>query len=195
MDRPWSLYNKFEKLRIDDLRTDQVRTILLSIATRRIPDWYACRQGDINWQPLEEVPDFYEEVRELKGDRDPAKPLIKAKERRPMFEDFGGAEGASNITIENEPSMERRSARRYERQLTFRAFAGGVPFVAKTLDISMSGFSLESPLPTQLANKFEADLELNGKILRVTCEKVGPSKVRIINANSWDLLRQWLVNW
>ena len=70
MQKPWSLYNKEDKLRVDDLTPDQVRVVLLATASARMHHWYACQEGDLHWQPISAIPEFYEDVRQIKGPRE-----------------------------------------------------------------------------------------------------------------------------
>lgn len=67
MQKPWSLYNKEDKLRVDDLTPEQVRIVLLATASNRMNHWYACQEGDVHWQPIDAIPEFYEDVRQIKG--------------------------------------------------------------------------------------------------------------------------------
>lgn len=67
MQKPWSLYNKEDKLRVDDLTPEQVRIVLLATASHRMSHWYACQEGDVHWQPVDAIPEFYEDVRQIKG--------------------------------------------------------------------------------------------------------------------------------
>ena len=202
MHKCWSLYNKYEKLRIDDLRTDQVRTILLAIPTSKMGDWYACREGDLHWVNLVDIPDFHDDAMVLKG-KDPTVPAgskkdempssQKAKDpRRPLFEDIE-LEAADTLKIEATPTKERRSARRYVRNLNFKI--SGQSFSCETRDVSMSGISLKENLPSLANNKFKAELSLEGQSLKITCSKVTQNSVRILEADGWDILRNWIINW
>ena len=106
MQKPWSMYNKTEKLRIDDLKTEHVKIILLAIPNSKMGEWYACQEGDLHWQPISAIPEFYEDVRQLKGNAldgqaedgsaapelqletdQESKPAKKQDARRPLFED------------------------------------------------------------------------------------------------------------
>jgi hypothetical protein len=202
MHKCWSMYNKEEKLRIDDLRVDQVKTILLAIPTSKIGDWYACREGDMSWQSLADVPDFYEEAMTSKG-KDPhlaAKPLgppaAKAQApRRPLFEDVDDA-ADTTLQMEAVQTKERRTARRYVRNLKFRlSGTTGLKFDCETADISMGGVSLKENLPEQTPKSFKAELSLDGDSVRILCNKISGTAVKILEADKWDVLRNWIVNW
>lgn len=86
MQKPWSLYNKEDKLRVDDLTPEQVRIVLLATASKRMSHWYACQEGDVHWQPIDAIPEFYEDVRQIKGtpddddDRDKEVSITKTSE-------------------------------------------------------------------------------------------------------------------
>jgi hypothetical protein len=203
MHKCWSLYNKEEKLRIDDLRVDQVKTILLAIPSSRIGEWYACCEGDLSWQSLADVPDFYEEAMEHKG-KDPhvavkadtapstTKPQVA---RRPLFEDAADA-ADTTLQMESAQTKERRSARRYVRNLNFRlSGTTGLKFMCETANISMSGISLTEALPPTTPKNFRAELSLDGTNLRILCNKVSDTTVKILEADAWDVLRNWIVNW
>jgi len=215
MQKPWSLYNKEDKLRVDDLTTEHVRIILLATATSRMSHWYACQEGDIHWQPISAIPEFYEDVRQIKGvpedeDRDreitltpaaplahdPAPPVQKSVQRRPLFED-APAELKTDPTLQIEKAniKERRTARRYPREITFRLKFDDKVFECKTLDISMSGLSLEQPLPEWAPKSFPAELEMNKTVVRVLCSKVSAQQMKIKESSSWDVIRAWIVNW
>lgn len=223
MHKCWSLYNRVEKLRVDDLTRDQVRTILLSIPTNRMDEWFACREGDLHWQPIREFAEFYEDAAMVKGEfqavaGDETPPEVtatktkngtkntalksvgtgtKPEERRPLFEDvssdlFGTG---STLKVESMPTRERRSARRYVRNLVFQAKVNGVRFECETRDISMAGLSLSKNLPSAFGKEFKAELHLNGGVIKIRVVKVSPMSLRLKDADAWDLLRQWIVSW
>lgn len=200
MRKCWSLYNKEEKLRIDDLRIDQVKTILLAIPTAKIGEWYACQEGDLHWQSLSDVPDFHEEAVAIKG-KDPilkltgtdgSAPARQPSPRRPLFEDVDMAGGT--LEIEAVQTKERRTARRYVRNLKFK-IGGDKKFSCATADISMSGVSLKDKLPPGLGKNFKAELSLEGSKIKVLCSKVSDTTVKILECDGWDVLRNWIVNW
>jgi hypothetical protein len=197
----WSLYNKEEKLRIDDLRIDQVRTILLAIPTAKISEWCACREGDLHWQSLADVPDFYEDALVEKGRQAPAPARTeKARSsavkpqpaRRPLFED-GVPDADTTLQVESAPTKERRTARRYVRNLNFKI--SSPPFECATTDISMNGISLKEPLPAEAPKRFRAELSLNGTNLKIHVYKISDTTLRIEDADAWDVLRNWIVTW
>lgn len=243
----WSLYNQLEKLRIDDLKTEHVRIILLAIPTRRMGQWYACREGDMTWQLISDIPDFYEDVRAMKGlspageaqsDKAVAEEVKKAdmletrgfkqamltekpkalsakgalkagpkpskpptiksghNERRPLFEDAStDFNQSSGLNIVSSPIKERRSARRYPRSLAFVVRHKDQIFETKTKDISIGGISLSEPLPAWIPKTFRAKVSHNKQIVRVICSRVTESKLRIVEAESWDVIRSWIVKW
>jgi hypothetical protein len=201
----WSLYNKREELRIDDLRVDQVRTILLAIPYRNMGDWFACKEGDLRWSCITEVPEFYEDTRELKGK--PEEPLmavtpptatqsqIRAVERRPLFEE-GPSDEFSTLKLDLGRVSERRSARRYVRNLEFVLIGKSKgKFKCETHDISMSGFSLKSTLPPGLDKNIRGELVLHGEKVNVTCLRIADRQLKLVEADSWDIIRKWIVNW
>lgn len=200
MRKCWSLYNKEEKLRIDDLRIDQVRTILLAIPTAKIGEWYACQEGDLAWQSLSNVPEFHEEAMALKGNHptlkltgsDDSAPVRSSPPRRPLFEDIDMAGGT--LEIESIQTKERRTARRYVRNLNFK-IGGDKKFACATADISMSGASLKEKLPSGVEKTFKAELSLDGTKIKVLCSKVSDTSVKILECDGWDVLRNWIVNW
>jgi hypothetical protein len=216
MELLWSLYNRNEQLRIDDLKTEHVRVILLAIPTRKMAEWYACRGGDIRWTPLLEVPEFFEDVRAIKG-ISPApgaqtEPIainssgravagsdivttVQKEARRPLFEDVSPEQWTTRgLEMEKESIKEKRSARRYPKRLQFSAKTTTQKFHCETLDISMNGLSLDQELPKWLGKKFQAKLEHGGLAVRIMCERVEDSRVKISKAESWDIIRTWIVN-
>jgi hypothetical protein len=200
MQKCWSLYNKHEKLRIDDLRLDQVRTILLAIPTSQMAHWYACREGDMQWQSLSDIPDFYEDAREIKGESLAASmPATKAAPqapRRPLFEDGAVVnEAETTLKMESTRVKERRTARRYVRNLNFQATFNGVKFSCETKDISMNGVGLKTNLPADAPKTFKAKLVLDGATVKFLANRVTDSTLKIVDADAWDLLRNWMVNW
>jgi hypothetical protein len=208
MHKCWSLYNKEEKLRIDDLRVDQVRTILLAIPNSKVGEWYACREGDLHWQSLADVPDFYDDAAASKGHETTApteSPGSRPKDntpsttkvsppRRPLFEDGAPLDAETTLQVESVPTKERRTARRYVRNLNFRLL-GTQKFECATADVSMGGISLKENLPAGTPKSFRAELSMNGSTLRILANKVSDSKVKILEADSWEVLRNWIVNW
>ncbi|MGZ3722097.1 MAG: hypothetical protein ACXVA9_04145 [Bdellovibrionales bacterium] len=206
MHKCWSLYNKEEKLRIDDLRIDQVRTILLAIPSKKLGEWYACREGDLHWQSLADVPDFYEDAIVSKGADvpvlSPSQPERRSSPpsatkasppRRPLFEE-GSDELETTLQVESVPTKERRTARRYVRNLTFK-LAGAQKFECATADVSMSGVSLKEKLPGGTPKSFRAELSMNGTTVRILVNKVSDTTIKILEADAWDVLRNWIVNW
>jgi len=196
MAKYWSLFNKEEKLRVDDLSIEQVRTILLSIPSSKIREWYAWREGDVNWQSLDEVPEFFDDARAAKGVAHVSSPASGAEKRRPLFED-SPPDVSTEITlgIETVPTKERRSARRFTRRLIFRMSVGENDFECETDNISMAGISLAQTLPPGLSKTFSAELRLQGERLGVLCSQVSDHQVKILEAEAWDKLRQWIANW
>lgn len=228
--KSWSLYNREEKLRIDDLNIEQVKIILLSISARRIHEWYACQAGDLSWKPLAEVPEYFQETEEIRGEATAfratagdeksftkiagdtktltrtKKPVPKGKAKEKSIKKVttaphnGMLDGANILTIhdlivDKSQTQERRSARRYVRQLSFQVTRDQNTFVSQTVDISMNGLSLRNPLPPWVPRAFSATLKLNQYSIKIQCEKVDEQKLKIIAAESWDLIRQWIVNW
>lgn len=204
MEKPWSLYNKEEKLRIDDLKSEHVRIILLAIPTARMTDWYACQEGDLHWQPIGAIPEFYEDVRQIKGKGALPEPEAEAQEkptpqsppRRPLFEDSPeDLRTDPTLQVDTASTKERRTARRYPRKLMFKVLQGGKSFQSATVDVSMSGLSIEQQLPNWVPKTFHAELQLNKTNIRVLCSRVSESKLKIMESESWDVIRQWIVNW
>lgn len=237
MQRPWSMYNRIEKLRVDDLKPEHVKIILLSIPNSRMHEWYACLEGDLHWQPIGSIPEFYEDVRNLKGlamgekessvvgsqseveleSSPPAAPkpapasaparasapLVqesapqKQSERRPLFEDAHEdmLKTDPTLMVDTASTKERRTARRYQRNLTFKVIQGGKSFQAETEDISMAGLSLKEKLPEWVPKNFRAEISSHKNNVRVLCVRVGDTKLKLTDADSWDVIRAWLVNW
>jgi hypothetical protein len=215
MEQLWSMYNKVEKLRIDGLKTDHVRIILLSVPTRHMGQWYACREGDMEWRPLDEITEFYEDVRVYKGAtantrtkespttrgqkaaKPSAPPLKRApEERRPLFEEPPeGLLTDPGIAMVTSKVKERRSTRRFARQLEFRVKSADKNFKCETHDISTHGLSLREPLPRWVPKTFRATLSHAGANVRVLCTRVSDTKLQLVDAESWDMIRQWIVKW
>lgn len=217
MQRLWSLYNKDEKLRIDDLKPDQVKIILLAIPTAKMEGWFACQEGDLHWQSIAAIPEFYEDVRQIKGLEaapikiaagaepsisSPVRPTAATNppankptpNRRPLFEDAPDENATGSLMLENVSTRERRSARRFVRQLNFHMRVGDHEFNCLTLDVSMSGISLSEPLPSWAAKTFRAELELNGQKVKVHCAMVSKTQVKFQDSESWHIIRSWIVN-
>ena len=97
--------------------------------------------------------------------------------------------------MENVHTKERRSARRYARKLVFRVFLGSKKFESRTLDISMGGLSLADPLPQGLGKTFRAELSFNGSDMQIVCSRVSDTQLKLVEAEAWDVLRQWIANW
>lgn len=214
MHKCWSLYNRVEKLRIDDLTKDQVRTILLAVPTSKMAEWFACREGEMHWQPIRDFPEFYEDASMMKGEFQPeaeatssastnihtavtvpGKASKKAEVRRPMFEEPSPEPTSSTLKIESVPTKERRSARRYVRNLNFYATADGEKFECATRDISMAGISLTEQLPKAFVKNFRAELRLGNARIKILVGRVNSTSVKIQECEAWDQLRQWIVSW
>ena len=215
MERTWSLYNRVEKLRVDDLRPDQVRTILLAIPPSQLSNWYACQEGDLQWVALESVSEFYMDsmanrqkasaLPKASGDdssnetpdfNDVILPVSRAKtnQRRPLFEDAPDNVIAGDFEVKSEDREDRRSSVRYPRKIEVRIVLGKKVFSTHTLNISMGGMKLAQELPDWMPRTFRAELALNGQSVYVFCKKIGPDQVRLMESDSWSMIRQWLVN-
>ncbi|HAG91208.1 MAG TPA: hypothetical protein DCL41_05020 [Bdellovibrionales bacterium] len=208
----WSLYNTVEKIQIDDLKTEQVKIVLLSIPTSRMKDWVVLKKGTVNWQPLAVHPEFYDDVNDLRGQVElnvPADPTKISQEnkkpappdRRPLFEDvdLDAEQTLSIMDAGNYSVKERRSARRQNRSLKFEVIHGGKHFETETKDISMSGMSLKDPLPEWLTKEFPAKLHLGNQVIDIRAIRARKGKsdtaLVIVEANPWALLRTWVVGW
>ena len=213
MQNRWNLYNKEDKLRVDDLTAEQVKIILLAIPSSRMTHWYACRGGDVHWHCLTEIPEFYEDVRAFRGVHAeaqaevaaaPAKvptpeapPVVEQKEQnqRALFEE--GALTSPTLAVELANTRERRSARRYKCRLEFKVIQGGKSFASETQDVSMTGMALKEGLPSWLPKTFRAQVFNNGQVLSIVAariDKADSSRLKIIESESWDTLRRWIAN-
>lgn len=218
MQSRWNLYNKEDKLRVDDLTQEQVKTILLAIPSSRMAHWYACRGGDVHWHCLTEIPEFYEDVRAFRGVQDDAPtapPQVAASPTQPkqsspppvpgneqketnqraLFE--AGDLTSPTLAVELANTRERRSARRYKCRLEFKVIQGGKSFLSETQDVSMTGMALKDGLPTWLPKTFRAQVSLNGQALSIVAariDKADSTRLKIIESESWDVLRRWIAN-
>lgn len=208
----WSLYDSVEKIQIDDLKTEQVRIILLSIPTARMKDWMICKKGEIHWECILNTPEFYEDVRDLKGntqslkaeDYSPQhKPSPQAPSpRRPLFEDID-LSSEETLALETEGEdfdvKERRSARRFTKRLQFEVIQGGKSFKTETVDVSMAGFRLEDQLPSWAKKQFKAKISLNDHDLQLVVARVEEDRdgkrVKVLDAERWEVLRSWVSGW
>jgi hypothetical protein len=204
----WSLFNKEEKLRIDDLSIEQIRTILLTITPGKIQEWFAWRDGDMSWQNIAEIPEFYEAARVEKSvARNPSINKVDTVGRRRLFEAPPTTEPEepeeeeevkleTGLGLQNVKVKERRSARRYTRSLIFyvKLPVGGV-FESGTSDISTTGISLMNELPVVLTKSFPAELRLYERTVQLVCSRVNERSVKILEVSNWEIFRQWLVNW
>lgn len=187
----WSLYNSEEKLRIDDLTTEHVRIILLSISARRLPEWMIYQSAESGWQPLAKAAEFRENLENLMGlavlqpTKKPSKP--------PVLRIGAGAQ--KPVTRTRIHAKDRRSAKRYSRQLKFHAFVEGKNFECDTIDISLSGLALSKKLPLWLPKTFRATLRLKETLVLILCTRVNDTKLKILECDSWNVIRQWMVNW
>lgn len=198
----WSLFNKEEKLRIDDLCVEQIRTILLAVPSSRMASWFAWRDGDMSWQNIADFPEFFEDARISK--EIVHAPIKSVDNRRPIFEeappqtetDIEEIRIETGLGLQNFKVKERRSARRYPRNLTFHVdlTTGGI-FECGTEDISVSGISLDTVMPSSLPKTFSAALRWNEIQIKILCNKVNERSVKILETSNWELLKQWLVSW
>ena len=211
MEPLWSMYDKIEKLRIDGLKTEHVRIILLGVPTRRMAHWYACREGDMQWRPIAEISEFYDDVSVFKGaledvapeqkatkapTKPTAPPLKRAPDpRRPLFEEAPHSPEEADLGMMTTNVKERRSTRRFARELEFSVKSADGSFQCLTHDISTQGLSLKEPLPRWVGKKFRAKIAHGGSVVRLICEQVSTNKLRIVDADSWEVIRQWIVMW
>ncbi len=184
MERPWSLYNKAEKLQIDDLTIPEIKVIMLSISSSRMSEWYACQAGDPQWKPLKTV---------SLAEGPPAQGKDK---RRPMFEDApADLSDIATLAVESVATEERRSARRYRRHIKFVIELSPTQvFSCVTHDISMNGASLMEPFQMWVPKTFRAKMQLGHDKVRVHCKRVSENQLHILEADPWEMIRQWIVN-
>jgi len=90
---------------------------------------------------------------------------------------------------------ERRSTRRFLRNLDFRVKIGAQTFTCETHDISTQGLSLRNPLPQWVPKNFRAKLSFAKADVRVVCCRISETKLQILDADHWDVIRKWIVMW
>ncbi|NCN41970.1 PilZ domain-containing protein [bacterium] len=213
MSSLWSLYNKSDKIQIDDLKTEQVKVVLLSISSMKMKDWEICKKGTVHWQPLALHPDFYEEVENLKGSS--MGPTSSESASTPPYQNApSSGESKSSlfdeIDLDSEETLslmdgahvdveERRSARRHHRILKFEIIQGEKRFETETKDISMSGMKLKEPLPDWIKSEFRAQVSLNDQVVDLRVARLSKDKkdtsVKILDASTWGLLKSWVIGW
>ena len=174
----WSLYNKAEKLRVDDLTLEQVKIVLLGISSRQMSDWYTCQEGQLNWEQLSAM----EEI------------TAKSAPPRKVIEEFESQKTDATVHIDLSDIQERRTARRYARRLHFECVIDHQKFTCETVDVSMNGLSLSRSLPQWVPKHFKAELALNNHTAKINCERVSAKKLKLTGTDNWDLIRQWIVN-
>jgi hypothetical protein len=59
----------------------------------------------------------------------------------------------------------------------------------------MGGLSLKEKLPEWVPKSFRAEISSHKNNVRVLCVKVDDNKLKLTDADSWDVIRAWLVNW
>ena len=197
MELSWSLYNKIERLRVENLSTAQVRTILLSIPTRRLDQWYACASDQLRWLPLADHATFFEDVRVFRGAeaaghlqiaRAPAPlKLVGAPPEAPAEWIEGSDFDLSTLAL-----SERRAARRVSRRCEFVVAGGPGEFRSLTKDLSFGGLSIETALPAWVPKTFRATLSTAGKTAEILCTRVSDSNFQIVESDSWPVLHSWL---
>ena len=211
----WSLYNSVDKIQIDDLKSEQVRIVLLSIPTVRMKDWMICKKGELHWQSLLQAPEFFDDVRDLKGDTEnislndlstqsrPDKFKSQAPPtRRPLFDDIN-LEAEQTLSLMDQGSnievKERRSARRHNKVLGVEISGQAEVFETQTQDVSMSGMNFKDPLPDWVKKKFSISLSFKGRSMKVLCERIdgdsSQTKARILEVEHWEVLKDWVVGW
>ncbi|HMN70143.1 MAG TPA: PilZ domain-containing protein, partial [Bdellovibrionales bacterium] len=160
-----------------------------------------CQEGDLRWQPIGAIAEFYEDVRQLKGRHKESPPLQETPvqepaPRRPLFEDAPGDPTHTTLVVEKSTTSERRTARRYDRSFHFRVRAGeGKYFATRTSDVSMTGLSLQDSLPTWIQKKFRAELAHNQGSIEIICERISDTQLKIEETANWEALRAWIVSW
>jgi hypothetical protein len=189
---------------------------MLAIPMAKMSLWYACREGDLQWQSLTDVADFYDHANKIRhtatpteevtetatasgvtnGPPAPKKSKSKAGPRRPLFEEPAEPTKTDRtLTVETTNVKERRVARRFVRNLKFAMANGSDKFECVTLDVSMAGLSLKDDLPADTPKSFRAELRLNDGRVKILCNRISDRSAKILEADSWDLLRQWIMSW
>lgn len=192
-DLNWSLYYKVDEVRLDDVRTDQVRAILCGLREEVLPYWMVWEEGTETWRPARFV---LPNLRGLEIAR-PWAETVPAGAPSGAFDPNSGLHEIDPVT-EAGPIKQRVSPR-YNQTLEVVLDLDGKLLRNRTVNISMGGMLLEAPIPSGPRGPFNLIVRKDGDELHMRCRLIATrgeaagTRLFIDHCNKLSVLRRWIL--
>jgi len=194
-DYYWSLYHDAESNKLDNLRTDQVEAIFAAIPPSIKSEWWVWRDGMTEWKPFEDFPELLTSLRNSEPPKILTPPLPNRQKKSAGEETSDEAPKLEfdpsdevEFTLIHTGIGEDRSHHRFEIELDVRIIVGAQSFPNRTVNVSLKGMQLQSPLPKNLPPYFNVEIRKKNTVIPVVCSEVknadgGPSNRVKIEVN------------
>jgi hypothetical protein len=218
----WSLYNTADEVRVDGLRTVQMKALLRGLSPLALSEWLVWQEGTQEWR---KATDLNEIIEKSSADGKISAPIAPVSiENATTFattvdlsdpKTKGSALKNAGVEIsaapaptalgpkpgdENPAPSRNRLHRRFLLNVkAFVTFQGRV-FPNETLDVSVAGMKLKTALPAEITGSFSVSLVKDTQELTLRCcvvkSETGPKKSRLLieSCNRMDVLRTWILD-
>lgn len=187
-DLDWSIYNKNEEVRIDHLRTAQVRSLLCGLRDEIIPSWVVWEEGSETWRPARMV-----------------LPNLRGLDNAPAWPGYLPPDPSASVP-RPKPAPEvmqiwskQRATPRYNQSLEVQIDHGGRVLANRTVNISLGGMQLEKPLSEEINEAFHVIVRKGSDELHMRCRVVETTedgertRLFIDHCNRINILRDWIL--
>lgn len=193
-DLTWSIYYKVDEVRLDGVRTDQVRAILCGMREEVLPFWMVWEEGTETWRPARTI------MPNLRGLETaapwPALPPAQAL-AAPTDPSSRGLFEIDPIAAPTSSSKQRGSPRQ-NQSLEVVLDLNGKLVTTRTVNISLGGMLLETALPHEPKTPFSVVVKKDGEELHMRCRLLPSSEDKprlfIDHCNKLSLLRSWILS-
>lgn len=195
----YSLIDKSDSHRIDELTRSEIKIIARSISPRRLPRWFIKPDSATDWVPLKK---FLESIGSMSA---PVAVGHSGPPPTPGNEDFKFLKlkkavdhvSEKSIVLDSVERLDRRGSRRFHHKIKVTIYLGPARFETMSTAVSMTDILLSDAVTVPISSTVDAKLEYQGKTMKVKLSPIGQqptSKFRIDWMDSPDLLRTWLLN-
>lgn len=205
----WSLYNSAEEVRIDGLRTIQIQALLKCLTRTSLDEWMLWQEGTDYWRPAAEVHNELQKTANLftAPPRPPplgGKPQKAEQQKKLSYEEDPDAESQISLVTGESPreqsnAMDKRLNPRFILRLKIQIMIGGRVHSNETINISLGGIKLKSPLPEGTKGQLDVKV-INGMhemVLRCrTLQGKGEEQVTRLLIEAVpkpDVFRSWIL--
>jgi hypothetical protein len=204
LDCFWSLYNIKDEIRVDGLRTIQIKALLPALLKSTPDDWMVWQEGTNDWRPAGEITEILAREKNL-SNVPPMPPMISIAKEKLTYKEWAEKTQGGSPSEEREPSIRTLDSRMSPRFL--HRFKLKINFENKitdncTLNISIGGLKIETPLSEDMSGKPVAVTLINGSNeMLLNCLVIRPRKkgdaidrLFIVSCKSMETLRRWILS-